>query len=44
MRVEAAQDLLKREFDTAAIMRACGWKPLNVLTRYMEKGEQNVWV
>jgi integrase/recombinase XerD len=43
MRVGAAQDLLKRGFDTAAIMRAGGWKSVNVLARYLEHAEQNVW-
>lgn len=43
MRVGAAQDLLKGGFYTAAIMRAGGWKSVNVLTRYLEKAEQNVW-
>ena len=43
MRVGAAQDLLKRGFDTAAIMRAGGWKSVNVLARYLEKAEHNVW-
>lgn len=43
MRVGAAQDLLKRGFDTAAILRAGGWKSVNVLARYLEKAEQNVW-
>ncbi len=43
MRVGAAQDLLGRGFDTAAIMRAGGWKSVNVLARYLEKAEQNVW-
>ena len=43
MRVGAAQDLLRRGFDTAAIMRAGGWKSVNVLARYLEKAEQNVW-
>lgn len=43
MRVGAAQDLLKRGFDTAAIMRAGGWKSVNVLARYLECAEQNVW-
>lgn len=43
MRVGAAQDLLTRGFDTAAIMRAGGWKSVNVLARYLEKAEQNVW-
>ncbi|MCV2877655.1 tyrosine-type recombinase/integrase [Sedimentimonas flavescens] len=43
MRVGAAQDLLKRGFDTAAIMRAGGWKSINVLARYLEHAEHNVW-
>ena len=43
MRVGAAQDLLKRGYDTAAIMRAGGWKSVNVLARYLEKAEHNVW-
>lgn len=42
MRVGAVQDLLKGGFDTAAIMRAGGWKSVNVLARYLEKAEQNV--
>ena len=43
MRVGAAQDLLKRGFDTAAIMRAGGWKSVNTLVRSLEKADQNVW-
>ena len=43
MRVGAAQDLLKRGVDTAAIMRAGGWKSMNVLARYLEMAEHNVW-
>jgi len=43
MRVGAAQDLLTRGFDTAAIMRAGGWKSINVLARYLEQAEHNVW-
>jgi site-specific recombinase XerD len=43
LRVGAAQDLLKMGFDTAAIMRAGGWKSINVLSRYLEKAEHNVW-
>ncbi|MDU8913386.1 tyrosine-type recombinase/integrase [Aestuariicoccus sp. MJ-SS9] len=44
MRVGAAQELLRRGFDTAAIMRAGGWKSVNVLARYLEHAEHNVWV
>ncbi|MBY6217881.1 tyrosine-type recombinase/integrase [Qipengyuania aquimaris] len=43
MRVGAAQDLLAGGFNTAAIMRAGGWKSVNVLARYLEKAEHNVW-
>lgn len=43
MRVGAAQDLLTRGFDTAAIMRAGGWKSINALSRYLEQAEHNVW-
>lgn len=30
-------------FDTAASMRAGGWNSVNVLARYLEKAEHNVW-
>ena len=43
MRVGAAQDLLRRGFDTAAIMRAGGWNSINVLSRYLAHAEHNVW-
>ena len=43
MRVGAAQDLLKMGYDTAAIMRAGGWKSVGVLARYLEQAEHNVW-
>lgn len=43
LRVGAAQDLLVKGFDTAAIMRAGGWKSVSVLARYLEKAEHNVW-
>jgi integrase/recombinase XerD len=43
MRVGAAQDLLCAGHDTAAIMRAGGWKSINVLARYLEYAEHNVW-
>ena len=29
--------------DTAAIMGAVGWKSINVLARYLEFAEHNVW-
>lgn len=44
LRVGAAQDLLCAGFDTAAIMRAGGWKSINVLGRYLELAKHNVWV
>ena len=43
MRVGAAQDLLVKGFDTAAIMRAGGWKSVGVLARYLENAAHNVW-
>lgn len=43
LRVGAAQDLLCSGFDTAAIMRAGGWRSVNVLGRYLEFAEHNVW-
>lgn len=43
LRVGAAQDLLCAGFDTAAIMRAGGWKSVNILGRYLEFAEHNVW-
>jgi integrase/recombinase XerD len=43
LRVGAAQDLLCAGFDTAAIMRAGGWKSVNVLGRYLEYAKHNVW-
>nr|WP_315458574.1 tyrosine-type recombinase/integrase [uncultured Sphingorhabdus sp.] len=42
-RVGAAQELRRARFDTAAIMRARGWKSTNVLARYLEYAEHNVW-
>lgn len=43
LRVGAAQDLLCAGYDTAAIMRAGGWKSISVLGRYLEMAEHNVW-
>ena len=43
MRVGAAQDLLRAGRDTSAIMRAGGWKSIEILSRYLEKAELNVW-
>ena len=44
MRVGAAQDLLARGFDVAAIMRAGGWKSIDTLVRYLEKSQQRIWL
>jgi len=43
LRVGAAQDLLSAGHDTAAIMRAGGWKSVNILGRYLEMADHNVW-
>lgn len=43
MRVGAAQDLLTKGLDTAAIMRAGGWKSVSILARYLQDAEHNVW-
>ena len=43
LRIGAAQDLLAGGHDTAAIMRAGGWKSVEVLARYLEAAEHNVW-
>ena len=43
LRVGAAQDLLIKGHDTAAIMRAGGWRSLNVLSGYLNQAEHNVW-
>lgn len=43
LRVGAAQDLLCAGYDAAAIMRAGGWKSVNILGRYLEVAEHNVW-
>ncbi|AXI54090.1 hypothetical protein C1J05_05950 [Sulfitobacter sp. JL08] len=43
LRVGAAQDLLCAGYDAAAIMRAGGWKSVNILARYLEMAEHNVW-
>ena len=43
LRVGGAQELLMRGHDTVAIMRAGGWKSVDVLARYLELAEHNVW-
>ena len=42
-RVGAAQELLRRGHSTSTIMRAGGWKSVNVLARYLEEAEVNFW-
>jgi len=42
LRVGAAQDLLIKSFDTAAIMRAGGWRSLSALNGYLDLAEHNV--
>jgi hypothetical protein len=41
--VGAALDLLRNGHNTTAIMHAGGWKSLEVLARYLEFAEHNVW-
>ncbi len=43
LRVGGAQELLRRGFDTAAIMRAGGRRSTNVLARYLDYAEHKVW-
>ena len=43
MRVGAAQDLLCAGQHTILMMRAGGWKSINVLVRYLDHAEHNVW-
>ena len=43
MRVGAAQDIVTMGHDTATITRAGGWKSVNILSRYLEVAEHNVW-
>ncbi len=43
LRVGAAQELLKIGRDTAAIMRAGGWKSVSTMVRYLERTEHSVW-
>ena len=43
LRVGSAQELLRRGHSTSTIMRAGGWKSVNVLARYLEEAEINLW-
>ena len=43
LRVGAAQDLLIRGFDLAAIMRAGGWSNPSTVSRYLRFSQHNIW-
>ena len=43
LRVGAAQDLLTKGFDLAAIMRAGGWSNPNTVSRYLKFTQHNIW-
>ena len=44
LRVGAAQDLLIKGYDIAAIMRAGGWSNPRTVSRYLRLAEHNVWL
>ena len=44
LRVGAAQDLLIKGYDLAAIMRAGGWKSVDTESRYLEMTKQTVLI
>ena len=43
LRVGAAQDLLIRGYDMAAIMRAGGWSNAETVSRYLRFSQHNIW-
>ncbi|MDA8913620.1 tyrosine-type recombinase/integrase [Amylibacter sp.] len=43
LRVGAAQDLLIKGFDIAAIMRAGGWSDPTSVSRYLQYSQHNIW-
>ena len=43
LRVGAAQDLLVRGYDLAAIMRAGGWSDTGTVLRYWRFSQHNIW-
>ena len=43
LRVGAAQDLLIKGYDMAAIMRAGGWSEPSTLSRYLRFAQHNIW-
>ena len=44
LRVGAAQDLLIRGYDLAAIMRAGGWSDPSTVSRYLRFSQHNLWI
>ena len=44
LRVGAAQDLLIKGYDLAAIMRAGGWSDPSTVSRYLRFSQHNVWI
>ena len=44
LRVGAAQDLLIKGYDLAAIMRAGGWSNAETVSRYLRFSQHNIWV
>ena len=43
LRVGAAQDLLIKGYDLAAIMRAGGWSDPSTVSRYLRFSHYNIW-
>ena len=43
LRVGAAQDLLVKGYDLAAIMRAGGWSDPSTVSRYLRFSQHNIW-
>jgi integrase/recombinase XerD len=43
LRVGAAQDLLVKGYDLAAIMRAGGWSDAETVSRYLRFSQHNIW-
>lgn len=43
LRVGAAQDLLVKGYDLAAIMRAGGWSNAETVSRYLRFSQHNIW-
>ena len=44
LRVGAAQDLLIKGFDMAAIMRAGGWSSTQTVSKYLRFSQHNIWL